>query len=153
MHKVKEVLIGTSFIVLFLLWFGWYARSDYTWSEFIIEQKMQEGWVVGATQANSIDITHPWTIFKQPIVRIAFVKPSEFIRLNRGMVFTKVLWVDYADMSRTEQDVFQDVYDCRNNRTAFVEDSVSAHNINLTTLEWQNNANTSAEDIAKVVCR
>lgn len=153
MEKFKKIITGVGIASLLLVWWGWDARSDYTWSKLVIEEKQQEGWVVGATQANLVDITHPWTIFKQPIVRIAFVKPNDFGQLDNGMVFTKVLWVDYANMSRTEEEVFQDIYDCRNNKTAFVDDEVSISELDPSKLEWRENANTSNVDIAKVVCR
>jgi len=153
MEKAKKILTGVGIAAIILIWWGWDARSDYTWSKLIIEEKSNDGWVVGATQANLVDITHPWTIFKQPVVRIAFVKPSEFVKLDNELVFAKTLWVDYANMSRTEEDIFQDVYDCKNNRTAFVESSVSVEQIDFAKLEWRDNANTSNVDISKVVCR
>jgi len=83
-------------------------------------------------------------------VRIAFVKPDEFVKLDNGLVFAKTLWVDYANISRTEEDIFQDVYNCNKNRTAFVESSVSVEQIDFTKLEWRDNANTFNVDIAKV---
>ncbi len=153
MGKAKKILTTIGVIAVILVWWGWDARSDYTWSKLIIEEKSQDGWIVGSTQANFVDITHPWTIFKQPVVRIAFVKPSELVKLDDELVFAKTLWVDYANMSLTEEDIFQDVYDCKNNRTAFVESSVSVGQIDFAKLEWRDNTNTSNVDIAKIVCK
>jgi len=150
--KAKSILTTVSVIaVIFVLW-GLDAWSDYAWSKLIIEEKSKNGWVVGATQANFVVITRPWTIFKQPVSRIAFVKPSEFVYLDDGFVFVNILWVDHADLSETEEELFYDIYDCKNRRTAFVESGVSVDQIDSTKLEWRDNANTSAVDIAKMVC-
>jgi hypothetical protein len=153
MEKVKKILTGVGIATIVLLWWGWDARSDYTWSKLVIEEKQQEGWVVGATQANVVDITHPWTIFKQPVVRIAFMKPSELVRFDDGLVLAQILWVDYVNMSRTEEEIFKDLFDCRNNKTAFVDDEISISELDPSKLEWRDNANTSNVDIAKIVCR
>jgi len=153
MEKAKKILIGVGIAAFFLAWWGWDARSDYTWSKLIIEEKQQDGWVVGATQANLVDIIHPWTIFKQPVVRIAFVRPSEFVHFDDGLVLVRTLWVNYANMSRTEEDIFQNLFDCKNNKTAFIDDNISVGEIDPSKLEWRDNANSSSEDIAKVVCR
>ena len=153
MEKAKKILTGVGIAAIILLWWGRDARSDYTWSIIVIEEKQQEGWVVGATQANVVDITHPWTIFKQPVVRIAFVKPNELVHFDDGLALAQTLWVDYVNMSRTEEEIFKDLFDCRNNKTAFVDDEISISELDPSKLEWRDNANTSNVDIAKIVCR
>ena len=108
--------------------------------------------MVAATLNNLVDPTHPWTIFKKPIIRITFVNSNEIRRLDKGMAFTKILWVSYADMSRTEEEIFPNVYDCINNRIASIKDGVSLDRISLSTLKWQD-AGTLGADIAKIVCK
>jgi len=56
-------------------------------------------------------------------------------------------------MSRTEEEVFQNVYDCLNNRSAFVKDEITPDNIDFPMLKWMDVAGTSDVDIAKVVCK
>ena len=153
MERTKNILTGIGIAVIILLWWGWSAQSDYAWSKLIIEEKRQEGWVVGTTQANFVDIMRPWTIFKRPVVRIAFVKPSEFIHFDDGLVLAQTLWVNYTNMSRTEENTFKDLFDCKNNKTAFVDDKISISELDPLKLEWQDNTNISNVDIAKIVCR
>ena len=153
MKEAKKILMIIGVISAVLVWFGLAAKSDYTWSQLIIEKELKNGWVVGSTQANLIDITHPWTIFKQPIIGIAFVKPSEFVLIGDGYIFAKTLWVNYEYMYRTKKNTFQEVYDCKNKRTAFVESSVSVNQIDLAKLDWKDNTNTANVDISTVVCK
>jgi hypothetical protein len=153
MGKFKKILSCIGIAALILFWFGWSAMSDYTWSQTVIQEKQAKGWVVAATQNYLIDPTHPWTIFKRPIVRIAFVKLNDITRIDKGIVFTKILWVRYADMSRTEEEVFQDVYDCINNKWATVKNEITPVGINLSTLKWREYVGTVDTDIARVICK
>lgn len=145
----KKIII---FFFVILGIFFW-ARSNYMWSKLVIKEESKTGWVVVETQADYINITLPWTIFKQPVTRIAFVKPNEFVKMNNGLVLVKTLWVDYSDMSTTKEEIFQSVYDCQNNRTAFVEDNLTANQVSISQLEWRNNIYTSDITIAKLACK
>lgn len=153
MEKIKKILIGIVVAAIVFVWWESGARRDYTWSKTIIEEKQKDGWVVGTTQADVIDITHPWTIFKRPVVRIAFVKPSETIYLDSGLVLAQTLWVDYTNMSKTEELACKEIFDYKNNKEAFVDDSISIGDLDPSKLKWEDNVTASGVNIAKIVCR
>ncbi|MEI7741063.1 MAG: hypothetical protein WCJ29_01010 [bacterium] len=149
---MKNYLTVMAVVGLFLLFAGLQGWGDYTWSERATKVKATDGWSVAATQANYVDFTHPWTLFKQPIVSVAFVKLDELTSLKSGMVFTKVLWMHSPSLNMPE-DTFSNIYDCRNHKNAFIEDGVLANQVDFASLEWRDSANTSSADIAKIVCR
>ena len=152
MEKVKSILTAALAIGTILFLWGWYAMSDYTWSKLVIDHKQKDGWVVGTTQANLTDISHPWTIFKQPIVRIAFIKPKDLIRFEDRFVLANVLWVDYVSMSRTAEEAFYNLFDCKADKSAFVEDVSVLRAFDSSVFKWTENTFSSTKDIAKIVC-
>lgn len=150
---MKKIFITIGIIVLVFLWLFFSARGDYLWSDLIINEKQKDGWVVAVTSNNLVDITRPWTIFKQPIIQIGFIKPKEIVWLDNEHILIKILWVNYENFSRTREEIFQNVIDCKNNRSAFVDDKVLVTEINLSKLDWIDSApNTPGEQINKFIC-
>src|SRR3990167_4437960 len=148
MENVKKYVVPIVVSILVILWFYMSARADYTWAKLIQEKKEQEGWKLIYSYDNLIDPTHPWTIFKQPINRMLFVKPSEINKIGNDNVFIQKLFVDYESFSRTKEEKFLNVIDCKNNRSAFIEAGTKVDSINLANLEWiDNNAYPYLDEI------
>jgi hypothetical protein len=53
--------------------------SDYHWAPAQIANATVSGWQVAAKLDNFIDLRRPWTIVKQPITVLWFVKPSDIV--------------------------------------------------------------------------
>ena len=83
-----------------------------------------------------------------------FVKPSEINKIGNDNVFIQKLFVDYESFSRTKEEKFLNVIDCKNNRSAFIEAGTKVDSINLANLEWRdNNAYPYLDEIDKNICR
>jgi len=95
--------------------------NDYSWDDAVIRQRETEGWAVASTLGNVIDITAPWTIFKQPIDQIAFVKPDEISIAPTGFIFIDVLWVRRGMRKETESETSFTAFDCERGMSAYVD--------------------------------
>lgn len=131
-----------------LAWILLTARADYNWSKSVIQAKGKQGWVVASTSDNAVDISHPWTIFKPAIYRVAFIRPNEVVWLERRHPAYRVLWVD-RDLG---EDEFTNVADCENRESAFVEDDGLVELLSLK-LEWRSHEpGTPGAEIVRFVC-
>jgi len=70
-HAAALALVGC--VVTFVIY------SDYHWAQVQIAKASASGWQVAAKSDNFIDLERPWTIFKQPINALWFVKPSDTV--------------------------------------------------------------------------
>lgn len=129
------------------------AQADYSWSKTVINNKEKEGWIVASTQDNFIDLLHPWMIFKPVITRIAFVKP-EMEEVSNGYYLIDLLWVDYENLSRTEELQVKNVVSCLDNRSAYVDEHLMIQSNNLDSLEWRTSEpDTPGEGVVSFVCK
>lgn len=147
--KFKQVLGIAATVGLLIAWFGLDAVRDYGWSRHVIKQERTKGWTLAATLNNYIDLTHPWTVVKQPVVRIWFVRPNALVHLSGNVAAVPVLTVDYEDMSRTVEDTSLEAFDCTDKKAAFI----SAGEIDPAKFQWRNYEAASTAQIAKIVCR
>lgn len=144
--NTKNIAIALVGVMLAAAWIGLSARADYTWSRNVIQRKTGEGWVVASTDANVVDVTAPWTIFKSPVTRIAFFRPGEIIPVEHGMLYIRMLWVDYENMTSTREHIFDNIIDCEHHRSAFVNEQVLAVGLETgrLSLKWRADENDSS---------
>ncbi len=129
------------------------AASDYRWANAVIRQNLQAGWVLVNTQAHYSALSRPWTIFKSPVSRLAFVRPHEIERLSESHVYGKILWVNHRELESTQTDIVGSVVDCTARKDAFVEPQVPPRAINLSSLSWRDTTpNSPGEEINRYLC-
>jgi len=131
MKKALTIVLVT---VLIVGWFTLDADNDYKWGPKIIEKYEAEGWSVASTTDNYVDPVAFWTIFSQPISRVGFIKTDEIIKVSNFFV-TTTLWADY-DFDKTEIFSSNNIYDCQDRKSAYLEDNTNLEKIDFENLEW-----------------
>jgi len=116
---MKKVLSAIITITAILIWIALAAISDYTWHEVKINEKTKQGWVVISKLNNLIDITHPWTIFKQPIVHIWFIN-NNIVNIDGSLYFVEILSVENEDFSTTKENIVYNIIDCNTKKYAYI---------------------------------
>jgi hypothetical protein len=133
---MRNKLIVLGVVLLIGAWIFFDARSDYSWSEMIVEKKSAEGWTLAATQDNFVDLVRPWTWFNTPVTGPWFVKPEQLRRLDSSfIVIAPILRVSY-DYSRTEQETYVECFDVANGKSAFLPESTPIESVSLSQLKW-----------------
>lgn len=138
--------------LLLIVWGSVGARDDYSWAAKVEASLAPQGWRPISRQADLIVPSHPWTIIRQPVVRIAFVRPDDHLWLDSRNVLVQVLWMDYAGMDRTEEFLAHNVIDCTGRRSAFVEREALSTKPDLNKLQWRDDASPSAREITTAIC-
>lgn len=131
MKKIK-----TAFIILAILGFiVFIAYNDYAWADRAIEAYETEGWdIVVAKSNNYIPLGSPWAFIKAPITQITLLKSNNILQLNEQFMVTDVMYVDNEPERRAE--IFRDVYDCQNNKSAYIDNNTDINAIDFNSLEW-----------------
>jgi hypothetical protein len=148
-RKLAPFVIPTLFL---LGWGGFGVRADYSWAGRIEANLASKGWRPASRQSDLIVPSHPWTIVRQPVARIAFVRPDDYMWLDSRNALIQVLWMDYAGLERTEEFLAHTVIDCARRRSAFIEREKLSVRPNLATLEWRDDTSQSAREISSAVC-
>lgn len=117
-------------------WIWLEARADYHWANDMISDASSEGWVVSATSDNYVVPTHPWTIFKQPISSVWFIKPERVWKLENGLIVASELHFNYDGMERTEKEFSTVIIDCKNKKHAFTNEIRTIGELNMKNLLW-----------------
>ena len=116
-------------------WFMIDARSDYTWSDIVIQQKTAEGWTLIIKDDSFADAIRPWTWLNTPVTRLWFTKPSQSRHFG-PIVVAPVLSVSY-DYSRTEQAEHVELFNVTTGKSAFLPQNITPDKINYEGLEWR----------------
>jgi hypothetical protein len=123
------------------------AYGDYAWADAVIAAKQDQGWVAVSKTANFIDPIAVWTIFKQPVVQVGFVKPDQIEQLSESRYAVDVLWADYRDLESTEEFEGRYYYDCAAQKMGILDSDTSQ-------IEWRDNEPGSpGEQIYQYICK
>lgn len=149
-------------LVAFLsLWSYCGMRADYGWHKRIVAAKEKDGWQLVSKTANVADLTHPWTIFRPAVTRVAFIRLDQMALLDEsgrpvsdatrfaGTVLHRTLWVD----DQQGEDAFWDLTNCGENTTGDVPAEPKPPGVDLSKVEWRPVIpNTPGQDIYNQVC-
>lgn len=112
------------------------ARSDYRWADANIAQKKAEGWTLAASNANFVEPTRPWTIFRTPVTGLWFVRPAELVAAAPNVFVVRQLSLHF-DFEKTDQIEGLAAFDVVNHRSAFIDEGIPALQVKVDSLEWR----------------
>ena len=128
MKEKIEMIIFCCIVVLFLaggLIFS--AWRDYRWPKKYLEDK---NYLVFSVQKNVIDIFHPYSIFKPPIVRLGLIRKESLKKINDEVFYVEVLWVSKEiGKKNVREEEFKYLLDCKNYRTGWNEKGENIENV------------------------
>lgn len=149
---MKKVLSALVPVVAILIWLSLAAISDYKWHEVKINEKTKQGWVVVSKLNNLVDITHPWTIFKQPVIHVWFIN-NNIKNIDSSLSFVEILSVENEDFATTNENITYNIIDCTNKKYAYIK-SKEYKLEDLYKLDWHaGNPGKTDSEIIEYVCK
>ena len=130
-YKIGIVAVVAAIIIWTIL----VIRSDYSWSERIMDDKIKQGWTVVTTLDNFGDLIRPWTWVKTPITSIWFMRDDRITYVTQDIMAAQVLRVSY-NYDKTEQDAYIELFDVKQNKSAILKRGVAIENVDIKGLEW-----------------
>lgn len=146
----QAVAVGAALIG----WVSLTAYSDYHWAAAKEREKSSGGWVVAAKSDNLIDLTRPWTIVKQPINSLWFVRPNEMVAVSADVLFVPTLSVRQEEDSVLGfESLSRELVNCSNRTDTYIEDQDTTDHLDWTKLQWHKfDAGTPAAQLIDFVC-
>lgn len=109
-----------------LLWWVWWAVSDYRWSGIETGKYTSQGWDLIDSRNNVASFDSPWTLFKAPTSTLIFTNSKNATKLDSQVVQAEMLWVVYQDFSKTITRKNTSIFDCSNMRWAQLDGFVTS---------------------------
>ena len=148
MKKIK-----TAFIILAILGFIIFlVYNDYAWADKAIKAYQKEGWdIVAAKSDNYVPFGSPWAFIKPFVTQITLLKSSDIKQFNEQFMVANVMFVNNEPERSAE--IFRDIYDCQNNKSAYIESSADIQALNFDSLKWNEySEDTPGFQTIKKVC-
>lgn len=130
---MKNTLKVLGAVLLIGAWIFFDAKSDYAWSELIINKKTSEGWTLAAKRESG-DFALTWTWFKLPVTGLWFTKPEQTRHLG-SVVIAPILSVSY-EHSITEQQEYVELFDLASGKTAILPGNSPIEMAQFSKLKW-----------------
>jgi hypothetical protein len=135
-------------------WVAWTIYSDYHWAAATEREKSSAGWVVAAKGGNLIDLIRPWTIIRQPIDSLWFVRPNDITTVSADIVFVQALTVtQQRDSVLGSEYLARELVNCSNRTDSFLADKDPLENLDLNKLQWHSlDTGTPGAQLIDFVC-
>src|SRR5579862_7222413 len=144
-----------SLVAIGIVWLCVPIYGDYHWTGSVTREKSRDGWVVAAKLGNLIDLTRPWTIVRQPIDSLWFIRPDEIVGLSANLRFVQALSVrQQKDTVLGYESLSDDIVNCSDRTMAYLDKSDDISNLDLDRLKWTKfDATTPGAQEVNFVCR
>ncbi len=126
-----------SLVAIAIVWFGYPIYGEYRWAGSVTRERSRDGWVLAAKLGNLTDLTRPWTIVRQPIDSLWFIRPDEIVGLSANLRFVQTLSVRQREDSVLGYESLSDnVVNCSNRTMTSLDKSDDLSHLDLNRLQW-----------------